>query len=117
MNTRQFIRRSLLTALAGACLIGMALAAPRALARPYSDINAAAKAGAASVHRLRGGISMLNGSGGTPPLSTAPPGVSSLRTRSATCSSPSATASRCAERERRDARPGPGCPPTNGFDA
>jgi glyoxylase-like metal-dependent hydrolase (beta-lactamase superfamily II) len=64
MNTHHFFRRLLITGSAGACLVGMALAAPRALASPYSDINAAAKAGPVNVHRLRGGISMLDGSGG-----------------------------------------------------
>ncbi|MES3048762.1 MBL fold metallo-hydrolase [Sphingomonas faeni] len=40
------------------------LIATGAFASPYSDINAAAKAGPIKTHRLRGGIAMLEGSGG-----------------------------------------------------
>lgn len=43
---------------------GLGLAASPVLASPYSDINAAAKAGPVKVHHLRGNISMLEGSGG-----------------------------------------------------
>ena len=35
-----------------------------AIASPYSDINAAAKAGPIGVHRMRGNLAMLGGSGG-----------------------------------------------------
>ena len=50
--------------LAAAFLGGAGFLASRVLASPFSDINAAAKAGPVQVHRLRGGISMLDGSGG-----------------------------------------------------
>jgi len=49
--------------LAGMLCIAM-LSASAAWASPYSDINAAAKAGPINVHRIRGNISMLDGSGG-----------------------------------------------------
>lgn len=52
--------RAQTTALLGTVL----LVATAAAASPYSDINRAAKAGPIEVHRLRGGISMLSGSGG-----------------------------------------------------
>ncbi len=49
-------------------------AAPPALASPYSDINAAAKAGPINVHRIRGNISMLDGSGGNITVLAGPSG-------------------------------------------
>lgn len=51
--------RSLPFVVAAAAMLGAA-----AFASPYSDINAAAKAGPIKTHRLRGGIAMLEGSGG-----------------------------------------------------
>lgn len=51
--------RSLPFVVVAAAMLGAA-----AFASPYSDINAAAKAGPIKTHRLRGGIAMLEGSGG-----------------------------------------------------
>lgn len=51
------------TALVAGVIAALVATAPGA-ASPYSDINAAAKAGPVTVHRLRGNISMLDGSGG-----------------------------------------------------
>jgi glyoxylase-like metal-dependent hydrolase (beta-lactamase superfamily II) len=56
--------RSLPTAVSAVSVAALLLAATGALASPFSDINAAAKAGPIKTHRLRGGISMLEGSGG-----------------------------------------------------
>lgn len=50
-------------ALFGVLAIAMAFASP-ARTSPYSDINAAAKAGPVNVHQLRRNIRMLDGSGG-----------------------------------------------------
>lgn len=52
-------------ALRASCIsIAAALTATAAVASPYSDINQAAASGTITVHRLRGGVSMLEGSGG-----------------------------------------------------
>lgn len=51
--------RSLPFVVSAAAMLGAA-----AFASPYSDINAAAKAGPIKTHRLRSGIAMLEGSGG-----------------------------------------------------
>jgi len=56
-------RSGMRAALAGALCVALSVASP-SQASPYSDINAAAKAGPINVHRLRGNISMLDGSGG-----------------------------------------------------
>ena len=56
--------RSLPLTLAAGCLTILGSFASAALASPFSEINAAAKAGPVNVHPLRGGISMLDGSGG-----------------------------------------------------
>lgn len=56
--------KKLRSASLAACLIGAAFPAPAAVTTPYSVINAAAKSGPVTVHRLRGGLSMLEGSGG-----------------------------------------------------
>jgi glyoxylase-like metal-dependent hydrolase (beta-lactamase superfamily II) len=45
-------------------LCAMLFSASPTLASPYSDINAAAKAGPINVHPIRGNLSMLDGSGG-----------------------------------------------------
>lgn len=49
---------------ASSVVITAALTAAPACASPYSDINQAAASGNITVHRLRGGVSMLEGSGG-----------------------------------------------------
>ncbi len=56
--------RSLPTLVSAVSVAALVLAATGAFASPFSDINAAAKAGPIKTHRLRGGISMLEGSGG-----------------------------------------------------
>jgi len=61
---RNLLVRSLRFSLAAGCLAGTAPFFPDAFASPFSDINAAAKAGPVTVHPLRGGISMMDGSGG-----------------------------------------------------
>ncbi len=52
-----------------------ALAAALAGASPYSDINAAAVASPITVHRIRGNVSMLDGSGGEITVLSGPEGL------------------------------------------
>lgn len=59
-------------------LIGIALLTAPAWARkptPYDTINVAAARGPVTVHRLRGGVAMLDGSGGNIGVLTAPDGM------------------------------------------
>jgi glyoxylase-like metal-dependent hydrolase (beta-lactamase superfamily II) len=63
MASRMLFQPSRATALITSAAIACLAAMPGA-ASPYSDINAAAKAGPVMVHRLRGNVSMLDGSGG-----------------------------------------------------
>ena len=53
-----------LTLVVPALVLGHAVAANAQAPTPFTEINAAAKAGPVNVHRLRGGVSMLDGSGG-----------------------------------------------------
>lgn len=55
--------------------IAAALTATAAGASPYSDINQAATSGTVTVHRLRGGVSMLEGSGGNISVLADPKGL------------------------------------------
>ncbi|TXC70557.1 MBL fold metallo-hydrolase [Sphingomonas ginsenosidivorax] len=57
-------RRSLPIVASAVSVAALLLAYTAAVASPFSAINAAAKAGPIKTHRLRGGISMLEGSGG-----------------------------------------------------
>ena len=57
------IGRVVRTCLASGVIAALLSSSP-VFASPYSDINAAAKAGPVTVQRLRGNISMLQGSGG-----------------------------------------------------
>jgi glyoxylase-like metal-dependent hydrolase (beta-lactamase superfamily II) len=60
--TKQLTRRSHTYGIVAACVA--LLASSPALSSPYSDINAAAKAGPVNIRHLRANISMLDGSGG-----------------------------------------------------
>ena len=64
MTAKQLFQPFPATALMAGAVMAALLAAVPGAASPYSDINAAAKAGPVTVQRLRGNISMLEGSGG-----------------------------------------------------
>jgi glyoxylase-like metal-dependent hydrolase (beta-lactamase superfamily II) len=74
MTTRNPFRPSPATALMAGAVIAALVAAVPGAASPYSDINAAAKAGPVTVHRLRGNVSMLDGSGGNITVLAGPSG-------------------------------------------
>lgn len=74
MKDRRYARRMILVTSVAAGLLGFAAVTPGALASPYSDINAAAQSGPVNLHRLRGGISMLDGSGGNITVLSGPGG-------------------------------------------
>jgi len=71
--THSASRRQRRWSLVGALCVAVMGASP-ALPSPYSDINAAAKAGPITVHRLRGNFSMLDGSGGNITVMAGPSG-------------------------------------------
>ncbi len=56
--------RPLPSVVSAVSVVALLVASTGVLASPFSDINAAAKAGPIKTHRLRGGVSMLEGSGG-----------------------------------------------------
>jgi glyoxylase-like metal-dependent hydrolase (beta-lactamase superfamily II) len=58
-----------------AATAAMIAVAPPASASPYSDINAAAAKGPINVHRLRGHLAMLDGSGGNITVLSGPDGL------------------------------------------
>src|SRR5258708_19259534 len=75
MRTKSSAGFILQRAVAPLLIAGAALASAPTIASPYSDINAAAASSPVTVHRLRGNVSMLQGSGGNIGVLAGPDGL------------------------------------------